>query len=58
MRNYVGDRILVGHHVTTQKPQGDVLIENAEVSIQGNSVKLHPGTKIIHSNVKINVKNE
>lgn len=57
-RNYVGENILVGNHVTAQKPQGDVLIENAEVSIQGNSVKLHPGTKIIHSNVKINVKNE
>ena len=57
-RNYVGVNILVGNHVTAQKPQGDVLIENAKVSIQGNSVKLHPGTKIIHSNVNINVKNE
>ncbi len=50
------ERYVFRAHVTAQKPQGDVLIENAKVSIQGNSVKLHPGTKIIHSNVNINVK--
>ena len=55
-RNYVGKNILIGNHVTSEKPAGNVLIENANVSIQGNSVELHPGTKIIHSCVKINTR--
>lgn len=38
----------------TMAPSGNVVIENAKVTIQGNSVELHPGTKIIHSNVLIN----
>lgn len=53
-RNYVGDNILIGNHVTTEKPIGNVIIENANVSIQGNSVKLHYGTRINHSRVMIN----
>lgn len=53
-RNYVGDRILVGHHVSTQKPVGNVIVENAKVSIRGNKVELHPGTTITHSKVTIN----
>ncbi len=55
-RNYVGKNIFIGNHVTTEKPIGDVIVENANVSIQGNSVELHPGTRINQSNVKINVK--
>lgn len=55
-RTYVGDNILIGNHVTTEKPSGNVIIENAKVTIQGNSVQLHPGTKITLSNVKINKK--
>lgn len=53
-RNYLGDQIHVGHHVTTQKPVGNVVIENANVIINGNTVELHPGTTITHSNVIIN----
>ena len=53
-RNYVGDSILIGNHVTAGKPTGNVIIENAKVSIRGNSVKLHPGTRINHSRVLIN----
>ena len=55
-RKYVGDNILIGNHVTSEKPAGNVLIENANVSIQGNSVELHPGTKIIHSCLNINTR--
>ena len=53
-QNYFGNRILIGHHVTTQKPVGNVVIDNAKVTIRGNKVELHPGTTIIHSNVIIN----
>jgi hypothetical protein len=53
-RDYFGDRILVGNHVTTQVPSGNVIFENAKVSIKGNKVELHPGTIIRNSNVIIN----
>ena len=53
-RNYLGNRILVGHHVTTEKPVGNVVIDNVNVTIRGNKVELHPGTTITNSNVKIN----
>ena len=53
-RNYVGDSIFIGNHVTAGKPTGNVIFENSNVSIQGNSVMLHPGTRINHSNVIIN----
>lgn len=53
-RDYFGDRILVGNHVTTQVPSGNVIFENAKVAIKGNKVELHPGTIIRNSNVIIN----
>lgn len=55
-RKYVSKNILIGNHVTEEKPVGDVTIENANVTIQGNSVKLHSGIRINHSQVKINTK--
>ena len=55
---YVGETILAGTNVTTTKPTGDVLIQNADVSIKAESVELHPGTTIINSNVEINNNDE
>lgn len=55
-KELVGKNILIGNHVTEEKPVGDVVIENANVTIQGNSVKLHSGTRINHSRVKINTR--
>ena len=55
-RYYIGDNILIGNHVTTEKPIGDVRIENANISIEGKSVKLYSGTRIIQSDVRINAK--
>ena len=36
------------------KPEGNVLIDGANVVIKGNTVELRPGTTIINSNVQIN----
>lgn len=55
-RYYVGENILVGKNVTTQKEQGEVLIQNATVKLQGGEVTLHPGTTIVNSNMEINTK--
>ena len=55
-REYVGKNILIGNHVTEEKPVGDVLIEDANVTIQGKSVTLHSGTRIGNSRVKINTR--
>lgn len=55
-RYYVGENILVGKNVTTQKAQGEVLIQNATVKLQGGEVTLHPGTTFVNSNVEINTK--
>ena len=53
-RSYLGKNILVGNHVTNAKPTGDVLIQGANVKMEGESVTLMPGTTIINSNVEIN----
>lgn len=57
-RYYAGEHILVGKNVTTQKEQGEVLIQNATVKLQGGEVTLHPGVTIVNSNVEINTKNQ
>lgn len=56
-RVYVGENILIGKNVTTLKEEGEVVIQNANVKIQGKEVTLHSGTTIIHSNVEINTNN-
>jgi len=53
-RIYVGQKIIVGRNVTNTKPIGDVIINGANVRIQGGDVELHPGTVITNSNVLIN----
>ena len=53
---YVGKQVLLGNHVTNEKPQGDVIINNGNVTIQGGRVVLCPGTKIVNSKVKINLQ--
>ena len=53
-RTYVGKNIKVGRNVTSTKPVGDVIINGAEVLIQGGDVELQPGTIITNSNVLIN----
>ena len=53
-RTYVGKNIKVGKNVTNTIPVGNVVIDGADVVIQGGNVELHPGTTIINSNVLIN----
>ena len=52
--SYYGKSIYIGNHVTSEKPAGDVIIQNANVTIEGENVILKPGTTIKHSNVIIN----
>lgn len=56
-RTYVGENILVGKNVTTLKEQGEVIIQNANVKLQGKEVILQSGTTITNSNVEINTDN-
>lgn len=53
-RAYIGETINIGHHVTSNKPQGNVLIQGANLDIQGGNVTLCAGTTIVNSNVTIN----
>lgn len=53
-RTYIGKTVKAGRSVTTTKPVGDVIINGANLIIQGGNVELHPGTTIINSNVEIN----
>lgn len=53
-RSYVGKTIVVGNHVTNTQSTGDVLIQNANIKLEGENVSLMPGTTIINSDVKIN----
>ena len=45
-RTYSGNAFKIGKNVTDKKTQGDVIIENGNVSITGKSVELQSGTKI------------
>ena len=54
VQNYWGQSIVVGEHVTTTKPEGPVVIQNANVKMKATTVELHPGTTITNSNVEIN----
>jgi len=56
-RTYVGENILIGKNVTTLKGQGEVIIQNANVKLQGKEVILQSGTTITNSNVEINTNN-
>ena len=51
---YIAEEVNIGRHVTNDKPQGDVLIQGANIEIQGGNVTLYPGTTIVNSNVTIN----
>ena len=51
---YVGKIIKIGRNVTTTKPEGDVIINGANVIFNGGNVECHPGTTIINSNIIIN----
>ena len=53
-RVYTADNIKVGKKVTIYRPEGEVIINHADLKLIGNSVELHPGTTIINSNVVIN----
>ena len=44
----------LGNETNTQ-PTGDVIIQDADVKLEGESVTLMPGTTIINSDVRINV---
>jgi len=54
VRTYIGKTIKVGRNVTTTIPVGDVIIDDANMRLQGGTVELHPGTLITNSNVIIN----
>lgn len=54
----VGKNIYIGTNVTNQINNGDVLFNNADVSIQGESVVIEPNTTIKHSNFKVNIQIE
>ena len=51
---YVGETIHVGTNVTSTKPTGDVIIQNANVKFEGGTVILQPNTTISNSKVEIN----
>ena len=53
-RTYVGKNIKIGRNVTTTKPEGDVIINGADIIVYGGDLEMHPGTTIINSNVLIN----
>lgn len=53
-QNYWGQNIMVGKNVTTSKPQGPAVIQNANVKMKATTVELCPGTTITNSNVEIN----
>lgn len=58
IKNYKKNKLIkIGNHVCS-RISGDVLIQNADVSIKAESVELHPGTTIINSNVEINNNDE
>ena len=57
VQNYWGNIIMVGEHVTATKPEGPVVIQNANVKMKANTVELHSGSTIINSNVEINGSN-
>ena len=50
----IANQVHVGNHVTYTKPLGDVLMQGADIKIEGEDVWLMPGTTIINSNVEIN----
>ena len=45
-RVYKGNSIYVGNNVTNTNPTGNVNIQNSHITIQGNRLELHPGTRI------------
>ena len=45
-RIYTGNTIYVGNHVTVTKTEGDVNIQNSNITIHGKQLELHPGTQI------------
>mgnify|MGYP002623828397 CR=1 FL=1 len=53
VRSYIGDKIKVGRKVTRYRPEGNVIIEGANLKLIGNKVELHSGTTIVNSNVEI-----
>ena len=53
-RYLLGDSIIIGRNVTSQKPVGDVIINNANLSLQGGTIRLDRGTFITNSRVSIN----
>jgi len=55
-RVYVGDTIRIGRNVTTSKSPGDVIIQGADITLDGRKVVFHKGTSINSSNVKVNIK--
>ena len=56
-RVYVGENIYIGKDVTTSKDEGNVIIQNATIELQGGNVVLDSGTTITNSNVEINTNN-
>lgn len=53
-RSYYSNHIKIGKNVTNTKPEGDVIIDGANLVLQGGTVEVHQGTTIMNSNVQIN----
>lgn len=54
-REYHAINVMVGRHVTDQKPQGNVTVTNSNVTIKADKVVLDKGTKInLGSTLKVN----
>lgn len=53
-RKYAGRNTYIGNNVTSNKPFGNVQIDNSNISINAQNVKITNGTKINNSNVVIN----
>ena len=53
-RTYKGNNISVGKSVTSTKPTGEVLINGANIKMNGKTIILDAGTTVINSNIQIN----
>ena len=53
--SYYGKSIYIGNHVTSEKPTGPVILNGANIKINGGDVIIQPETTITNSNIEINI---
>lgn len=54
-RHYIGGSIYIGTNVTESKPTGPVILNGANIKINGGDVIIQPETTITNSNIEINI---